>query len=59
MCFTGNYEPTSEENQVFAQCSGGSSEEIPSLYDNPVKSLSELLFEVWASYATAQKKLLI
>ena len=38
-------ELTSEENQVFAQCSGGSSEEIPSLYDNPVKSLSELLFE--------------
>ena len=42
---------------MFAQCSGGSSEEIPSLYDNPVKSLSELLFESLGKLRNCSEKI--
>ena len=50
-------EPTSEENQVFAQHSEESVEEIPSLYDNPVKSLSELLFESLGKLCNCSEKI--
>ena len=64
MCFTGNYliyvSRQVKNTKCLLSVQADLSEEIPSLYNNPVKFLSELaLLKVWASYATAQKRLLI
>ena len=51
-------EPTSAEDQVFAQCSDGSAQEILVYMIIPLYPFRNCSLIVWVSYAIAQKKLL-